>query len=131
MMDLEPQVLGTLKRMVTKYQRLDELTQQMLVQQSQGKPIETELDAMHREREELIKIENEARPVNEAYRNSRPNASEAVRQLTDQIASLIQSVIEKVGKLEDSARDSYRQLIPEIDQNVRGNQMKQAYGKSG
>jgi replication initiation and membrane attachment protein DnaB len=131
MTELEPQVISTLMQMVAKYQLLDELTQAMLVQQQQGNSIETELEAMHRQREELIKIERDGQPVNEAYRNSRPSASAEVRRLTDQIATLIQSVIEKVGKLEDSARDSYRQLIPEIDQSVRGTQMKQAYGKSG
>lgn len=130
MTDLEPQVVGTLTLMLKKYQLLDELTQRMLTKQEQGNSIKAELDAMQRQREELIHIERDGHSVNEAYRNSRPKASAKVRRLTEQLGTLIQSVIEKVGKLEDSARQSYRQLIPEIDENVRGTQMKQAYGNS-
>ena len=128
--ELESKVVDTLQQMLAKYEILDELTQTMINKHGQGQSIEIELDQMHRQRELLTQLEQQAQPVNEAYRNSRKHASEAVQNLTRQTTTLIQNVITKIAKLEDAARESYQQLIPEIDRSVRGNQMKQAYGNS-
>ena len=76
-------------------------------------------------------LEQEAKPINEAYRNSRAHASQAVLDLTGQTTDLIKNVIARIAKLEVAARASYQQLIPEIDRSVRGNQMKQAYRNAG
>ena len=101
----------------------------MLQKQGQGKPINDELYVLQQQREQLIEIENNSRPVKEAYRGSRTTASQPVKQLTEQTTAVIQKLVTKIAKLEDSTRESYQRLIPEIDKNLRGTQMKQAYGK--
>jgi len=126
---LESQVVGTLKDMLARYQRIDLLAEEMLQKQGQGKPINDELDVLQHQREELIGIENNSRPAKEAYRESHSTASQPVKQLTEQTTALIQKLVIKIAKLEDSTRESYQRLIPEIDKNLRGTQMKQAYGK--
>jgi hypothetical protein len=68
--------------------------------------------------------------VNEAYRKSRAAASDAVQRLSKHTAELVETLIEKISRLEDSARESYERLSPEINQSLRGQQMKQAYGQS-
>jgi len=128
---LETKVIHSLQQMLSKYESLDGLTQSMLTKQEQGKSIEIEIDQMHREREQLMSLEQDAKPINEAYRNSREHASETVLDLTGQTTNLIKNVIARIAKLEVAARASYQQLMPEIDRSVRGNQMKQAYGNSG
>ena len=128
--ELESKVINLLKQMLSKYGVLDELTKAMLIKHEQGHSIDTELDRMQSEREQLASLEQEAQPLNAAYRSSRSHASEAVQSLTGQTTSLIQTVIDRIAKLEDAARESYQQLIPEIDRKVRGYQMKRAYGNS-
>ena len=125
---LEMKVVNALQQLLAKYESLDELTRSMLAKQEKGHSIEIEIDRMHRQRQQLMRLEQEAQPINEAYRNSREHASETVSELTRQTTTLIKNVITRIAKLEAAARASYQQLIPEIDRNVRGNQMKQAYG---
>ena len=127
---LESQVISALEIMLARYQRIDELADQMLTKQERGFGIQTELHTLQQEREALREFEQKSRNTNEAYRNSRTKASDAVKLLTAQTAALVQGMIEKVARLEDSARESYKRLFPEINQNLRGHQMKQAYGKS-
>jgi len=127
---LETKVIKSLQQLLAKYESLDELTQLMLAKQEKGHSIETEIDRMHHQRQQLTRLETEAQPINEAYRNSREHASETVSELTRQTTTLIKQVIARIAKLEAAARASYQQLIPEIDRNVRGNQMKQAYGNA-
>ena len=125
---LETKVIKSLQQLLAKYESLDSLTQSMLDKQEKGLSIETEIDRMHRERQQLTQLEQQAQPINEAYRNSREHASETVSELTTQTTEMIKNVIARIAELEAAAKASYQQLIPEIDRSVRGNQMKKAYG---
>lgn len=125
---LESQVVENFQLILTEYRRMDHLADRMLNLQAQGKTIETEMQSLHQNREALERIQAQAKPMQQAYRISQANASESVKQLSQVTTSLIQSLIKKVAMLEESTRESYRRLTPEIDQNVRGNQMKSAYG---
>jgi hypothetical protein len=129
--ELESQVICSLEQMLTRYSQLDQLTQKMLAKHQQGQAIETEIEEMNQQRSELMLLEQESVLINDAYRNSREHASEAVKKLTEQTAVLIAGVIEAIAQLETAARQSYERLTPQINQNVKGNQMKQAYGNLG
>ena len=82
------------------------------------------------EREEIEKLQLENLPVNQQYRASRPHASETVKQLTNQIAGLIQGLLLKIGNLERKSKSSCEQLMPQIHNGVRAIQMKNAYEKN-
>ena len=125
---LEAQVIDSLQRMQTNYLRIDGLAQQMLEKQAVGTSIQEDLDAFKTELSGLNEIQQQTQSIRDAYRNSQPSASQAVKQLTEQTGNLIQNLLLKIAKLEGAAKESHRRLIPEIDQHVRGKQMKQAYG---
>lgn len=129
--ELESKVIGSFEQMIVRYRRLDELTQTMLSKLEAKQSIEFEIYVLSRERNELKALEEEAAPFNQAYRGSRKHASEAVKSLTAEATGLITKVIAAIAILESSARDAFKRLSPEIDLNVRGNQMKQAYGGHG
>ncbi len=129
--ELESQVICSLEQMLARYGQLDELTQAMMTKHQEGQSIETEIDEMNVQRSELMMLEQESMLVNESYRKSRKHASDAVKQLTEQTAVLITRVIASIAQLETAARISYERLTPQINRNVKGNQMKQAYGNSG
>jgi RNA processing factor Prp31 len=128
--ELESQVISNLEIMLARYQTIDELADRMLAKQEKGQAIQTDLQTLQLERESLITFEQQARPTTEAYRNTRSEASDSVKKLTAQTANLVQGLMVKIAKLEESARESYKRLFPEINQNLRSHQMKQAYGKS-
>lgn len=128
--DLESIVVNNLEFMLLRYRKIDALADQMLACQDRGNAIQEDLQTLQRERETIQKFELESRPINEAYRNSRENASDTVAKLTEQTATLVQSLISKIARLEQAAKDSYQRLFPQINQNLRGQQMKQAYGKT-
>lgn len=127
---LEAQVIDSLQLMQTNYLRIDGLAQQMLEKQAAGTPIQDDMETFKSELGGLNEIQQRTQSIRDAYRKSRPSPSEAVNKLTERTGSLIQDLLLKIAKLEESAKESHRRLIPEIDQNVRGKQMKQAYGGS-
>jgi hypothetical protein len=127
---LENQVIESLQLMQSNYQRIDDLTLQMLDKQARGTSIQDDMDTLKAELEGLNQIQQRTQSARDAYRSSQPTASVAVNALIEQTGNMIQNVLLKIAKLEDSAKQSQRRLIPEIDQAVRGNQMKQAYGGS-
>lgn len=127
---LEDQVVENLKMMLTRYQRIDRLADDMLAKQRRGEGLENDMQTLQCEREAMQELEQQIRPINDSYRESNRHASEAVKLLSTQTTTLVQALIEKIAQLEASARQAYQRLVPEINQNLRGQQMKQAYGKS-
>lgn len=133
MTDLEPepleiQVVENLQSILSKYRQMNDLTDRMLALQANGKPIQNELETLHQNRQELEGIQTQASPAQSAYRKSRSTASDSVKNLSSQTTRLIQTILEKINSLEESTRESYRRLTPEINQSVRSKQMKTAYG---
>ena len=124
---LESQVINSLQQMRASYQRIDGLAQQMLNKQAQGRAIQKDMEALKLERDDLAEFQHRTQVVRDAYRKSQSSASKSVRELTDETAILIRNLIVKIAALEEAAKESHRRLIPQIDQNIRGKQMKQAY----
>ena len=81
------------------------------------------------ERDAIASLQADNFQINDRYRKTRQHASANVKQLTDQIGSLIQNLLMKMTKLERRAQDSCQQLLPQIHEGVRAVQMKNAYGK--
>jgi hypothetical protein len=129
-LELESQLIGALEIMFARYERINALADQMLAKQQRGQPIQQELQTLQQERESLQELERQVKPTHEAYRKTRATASDAVKLLTDRTAGLVKELIGKIAKLEDSARESFQRLSPEVNQSLRGQQMKQAYGNS-
>ena len=125
--NLETEVRDALGAMLTIYRELNDLALQMEVKQDQGKSIVSDMEILQKQREKLDEINRNTVESREKYRQSRKTASKAVQQLSAQTSQQLEQLIEKVGRLESSARDSYQRLLPEIAINVRGNQMKSAY----
>jgi len=127
--ELETVVTQSLEEMLERYQQLDGLTELMMNKHQQNQTIDEEIGQLNQMRSELMELEENSKPINEAYRSSRRHASQQVQHLTTQTAALIEKVIASIAELESAARVSYERLTPQINQNVKGNQMKQAYGK--
>lgn len=127
---LEQQVLEHLQALFVEYLQMDDLADELLELQQQGKPIDSLMDRLRQGREQILELENRGSAVMRQYRETRDHSSAAVNQLIDQTRQKIEQLMLKIATLEKSAQKAYQQLVPEIDHGVRGNQMKQAYGNS-
>ncbi len=127
---LERQVTDHLQSLLQQYLHMDSLANEMLHLQRQSKPIDGHMDLLRSSRDHIMEVENNAAGIMQQYRESRATASLAVGQLIEQARQQIEKLMLKIASLERSAQESYQQLMPEIDQGVRGNQMKQAYGST-
>lgn len=127
---LERQVTDHLQSLLQEYLQMDSLADEMLDLQKQSKPIDGHMDRLRASREFIMEVENNAAGIMQQYRETRENSSRAVGQLIEQARQQIEKLMLKIASLEQSAQESYQQLMPEIDHGVRGNQMKQAYGNS-
>lgn len=127
--ELEQHVLNALRSMLTKYQSMDELADQMLAADSAPDILDAATIQLKQQRESLERLENETRAAKEEYRASREHASPAVQSLTDELAKTMQGFLMKISALEKVAKSSCEALRPQIDNGVRAVQMKHAYGK--
>ncbi len=124
---------STLNEVLEKYQSFEQKINEMLVMQSNGQSIDEQLRTLMALRDEILVIQTESPSPAKAETEGKqkdgipfagPNEN---LEIQNQTKLLIQNLLQKVGKLEASARESYQTLIPEIDQTVRSKQMKMAY----
>ena len=127
--NLETQVFQSLELMWQKYQQLDALADQILVNGDSAEAMEATTMQLKTERESLEKLETDSRLIKEEYRRTRPHASEDVNRITEKLAMLMQRFLMKISKLETQAQRSRESLKPLIHDGVRAVQMKNAYGK--
>ena len=127
---IEQQVVEHLQLLLGQYQQMDRLADEMVDRRQQAQSIDAQLDQLRAGREQISAIESSATEIMQHYRETREHASPTVNGLTEETKQLIKKLMLKVANLEQSARQSYHQLIPQIDRGVRGNQMKQAYGSA-
>jgi uncharacterized coiled-coil protein SlyX len=127
---IEKQVTDHLQSILHEYLQMDELVDEMLNLQQQSKPIDIHIDPLRKSRQHILEIEKSATGLMQQYRQSAPHSSHEVNQLIEKTRAKIEKLMLKIATLEQSAKKSYSQLIPEIDHGVRGNQMKQAYGST-
>ena len=125
--ELETRVVASLTQMLDKYHLIDRLADEMLASEKSVDSLDESMIQLKQERESIEKMQTESLPLNQQYRESRQHASEAVHQLTNQIAGLIQGLLVKIGTLEQQTKRSCEQLKPQIQTGVRAIQMKNAY----
>ena len=125
---LERQAIEHLQSLLNEYLQMDDLADEMLALQQQSSPIDKHMDRLRSSREQILEIEKAAAGLMKRYRSEREHSSSEVNRLIAQMRQRIEKLMLKIATLEQLAHESYRQLIPEIDHGVRGNQMKQAYG---
>lgn len=125
---LEQLVEQAIAQLLEKYQHLDRLADEMLRRQANSESIEEQMKRLNQGKIEIQEIEEKSRSIKEQYRDTRPQASEAIASLTKQTAELLLGTIKKIDSLELQAREAHRKLVPSIDQGVRVNQMQKAYG---
>lgn len=126
---LESQVVASLSSILQKYQDMDRLTDSMLAAEEPISTLDENMIRLKNGREEIEQLQLKNSPLNQQYRTSRAHASENVKQLTTQIAGLIQGLLLKISNLERISKSSCEQLMPQIHDGVRAIQMKNAYEK--
>lgn len=125
--DLESQVLETVHSMLQRYQEIEATAEQMQAMQREGQPIDDKMLELVAQRVEVEAIEQRSLPLRESFREA-GKSSPAVNDATEQLKSTIQSLMVRIADLETTARDCYEKLVPRVDEKVRMNQMKNAYG---
>lgn len=125
--ELETTVVANMQRLFDAYCQMDQQVDAMLAAQARGESIQDLLSRLKHGREKIVAIETDAAPAARQYRESFEKSSNEVNALTKQTKQLIERMMIKIGKLEQSARDACQLLAPEIDRSVRVHQMKQAY----
>lgn len=125
--DLESQVLETVHSMLQRYQEIEATAEQMQAMQREGQSIDDKMLELVAQRVEVEAIEQRSLPLRESFREA-GKSSPAVNDATEQLKSTIQSLMVRIADLETTARDCYEKLVPRVDEKVRMNQMKNAYG---
>ena len=93
---LEQQVEQSIRQLLEKYKGLDCLADEMLRRQANSESIEGQMKQLNQGKSEIQEIEEQSRGVKEQYRNSQPQASEAISNLTKQTAELLLGTIKKI-----------------------------------
>ncbi|MEQ1903446.1 MAG: hypothetical protein ABL888_04615 [Pirellulaceae bacterium] len=128
--DLERQILAILQLMMNKYRQMESLIDRL----GEFESTPDKLDEINRlvkiELDSIAKLEKETSGIKKQYRNTRPHASEQVKQITQQLAGLIERVLMKISLFEQQIQRSRDLLAPQIHQGVRAVQMQDAYRKN-
>lgn len=126
---LEQQALDYLNALLARYESLEAVADRMLAESLTPEAFQVWAGKMEIERDAIQLLEQQGRPINARYRASRPQASDAVRQVTGVLASLMQRVLMKIANLEHQSSAWRAALLPRIDEGVKAAQMKSAYGR--
>ena len=124
---------STISEVLEKYQSFEQKINDMLVMQSKGQSIDEQLRTLLALRDEILVIQTKSPSSAKAETDGKQNdgipfaGPNKNLEIQNQTKFLIQNLLQKVAKLEASARESYQTLIPEIDQTVRSKQMRMAY----
>ena len=116
-----------LQQVLNNYQSFDQKVDELLAKQSAGVGLDQQLASLTVIRNEIEAIQDRARDLPDFQKGSGDAESSHANRIVDQTKDLIQNLLQKVAALEGSAKDSYQRLVPDINQTVRGKQMKQAY----
>ncbi len=127
---LEQQVITTLQSMITKYHQMESLIDRLGEFESPPDNLDEINRLVRNELDAIVKLESESNGVKEQYRNSRPHASERVKEITLQLAGLIERFLMKINRFEQHVQRSRDVLLPQLHQSVRAVQMKDAYRKN-
>ena len=128
--DLELQVQTALQMLHERYQQLDQLADVMLDKQAKQQEFGAELRQIEVVKSEIKEVEDQTAEIRNQYIGSRKHASTKVQELTRNASELLIEVMKKIEKLETLTQEAFQRLVPQVDENVRANQMKQAYGSS-
>lgn len=126
---LENRVHDLLRNSLEQYQTMNELADQMLGTGLQPDQWHSTAEKMKQVSVQLEQMEQQNQSITTEYRESRPAPSAAISALKDQLATQMQTFLMKVSRLEQQALKSKQALLPQIHENVRAVQMKNAYGK--
>lgn len=128
--ELEQQVQTVLKNLLGRYQQLDELADAMLGKQADQQEFGEELLKVDAVKVEIKQVEEQTAEIRNRYIASRKHSSEEVQELTRKAGELLIIVMKKIEQLETHTQEAFQRLVPQVNENVRANQMKQAYGNS-
>ncbi|MFK7765601.1 MAG: hypothetical protein AB8B55_00060 [Mariniblastus sp.] len=118
-----------LGKILEKYKLFDQRVDELIAKQSSGESMSGQFEALMILRTEIAELQSETSLLANKHAPA-PKNSPRERNIADQVKRLIQSLIKKVAILEETAQESYQQLIPQLNQSVRGKLMKQAYHDS-
>ena len=96
---LEQLVEQAIAQLLEKYQNLDRLADEMLRRQANSESIEEQMKRLNQGKVEIQEIEEKSRSIKEQYRDTHPQASEAIASLTKQTAELLLGKIKKIDSL--------------------------------
>lgn len=126
--ELEQHVQGAIRSLHERYLQLDKIADVMVEKQARQLDFTGELRDVSQVKEDIRSIETQTAPLRKAYRDSREHSSETVSELTKVASQLLLNVMAKIENLEQQTQLAFQKLAPQVDENVRVNQMKQAYG---
>ena len=126
---LEREVQTALIAISQRYQAIQKLAGQMLAKQKDGKPFTAEMQQLEKAKRDVEAIERTAKDAKERYRIVNDHASPTVQKLTQESAQVLTDTIKQIEILEQNTRAAQQKLLPQIGENVRGNQMQKAYGE--
>ncbi len=126
--ELELQVQSAIRLLHQRYQQLDDITDVMMEKQAKQLAYTAELRNVEQVKEDIRTIEDQSAPIRKAYIDSRKHASNVVSELTQKAGALLIRVMGKIENLERHTQEAFSKLAPQVDESVRVNQMRQAYG---
>ena len=128
--DLESQVLAALNLTMTKFRKMESVIDRFGELESTPERLDEISLLVRTELDSIAQTEKETSGIKDQYRNTRPHASEQVKNSTQELEGLIERVLMKINVFEQQLQRSRDLLLPQIHQGVRAVQMKDAYRKN-
>ncbi|HMO14448.1 MAG TPA: hypothetical protein PKD64_07090 [Pirellulaceae bacterium] len=126
---LEQRVLDSLTELYSSYRVMHTLIDEMMQHENDSHLLDSLTIKVKQQNDVILRLEQTTREIKEDYRARVPHASERIRQASADLAEYLKTIMMKVNQLEERARASRTELIPQIQQGVKAVQMKNAYEK--
>jgi hypothetical protein len=126
--DLEPILCDSYRRQALCYRQSLELAVAIQSALEQGQEVQRELEALAVSMQEISKTEAETKEARQTWDRSGKKPGSELQSLLGEVAHLIRELLARIGEAEKHAQLQADRLGPQLDQLIRSQQMRRAYG---
>lgn len=129
--ELESRVLAGFERMRKVYDELELRLNELQRAREAKSALPNIGQYLSQSQEQLNQIEMEIAPSRTQLEQGKQPPSSKYASAKAEVADRLSSVLARVDAVRDEVSAEYQKLVPEVDESVRGNMMRNAYGKYG
>jgi hypothetical protein len=126
--DLEAILCDSYRQQATCYRQSLELAAAIQSAMEQGQQAQSELEALAASMQEVSNIEAETKEARQIWERSGKKPGSELQTALAEVAYLIQELLARIGDAEKHAQLQADRLAPQLDQLIRSQQMRRAYG---